>query len=668
MPDQRTVPYGEWPSPISAADVAESGVTLGFVDSLGDEVWWGETRPSEDGRATVVRRKSDGTVEDALPAPWHARSRVHEYGGKAWLPLPGVGGDEPSLVFAHWDDQRLYILEPGTSAPRALTPEPTEPGALRYADPVLSVDGREVHCIREQHVDGRVTRRIVAVPLDGTGSEDPTVVREVAGDSDFLAHPRISPDGRRIAWIAWDHPRMPWEGTELRVADVEGGVATKVRTVLGGPDESVLQPEWADDSTLYAVSDRTGWWNLYRLDVGEPDGDEAQTGVVDPEPLCARDEEFGFPMWVLGYASYRVLDDGRIAVLHGTGTYALGLLDPSSGKLTDVDVPFTVWTPTPVVVAGKDITAVVGSATEPLTVVRIDVATGDVQRLRPSLDRVPDPAYLPEPRSEALPGPDGRVVHAHVFPPHNPDAQPPSGELPPYVVFVHGGPTAQSFPILTLDVAYFTSRGIGVVSVDYGGSTGYGRAYRQLLEGQWGIVDVEDCVAAARALIDKGEADPARIAIRGGSAGGWTTLAALTTTDFFTAGVSYFGVAELLKFAEDTHDFESRYLDSLIGPLPEAHDLYVERAPLSHVDDVSCPVLLLQGSEDQVVPPSQSTMFRDALARKGIPHAYLEFEGEQHGFRKSATIIAAHEAELSFYGQVFGFEPPGVPRVELSTG
>jgi dipeptidyl aminopeptidase/acylaminoacyl peptidase len=260
------------------------------------------------------------------------------------------------------------------------------------------------------------------------------------------------------------------------------------------------------------------------------------------------------------------------------------------------------------------------------------------------------------------------VVHAHVFPPRNPDVQPPSGELPPYVVFVHGGPTAQSWPLLTLDIAYFTSRGIGVVSVDYGGSTGYGRAYRELLEGQWGIVDVEDCVAAAQALVDKGEADGARIAIRGGSAGGWTTLAALTTTDYFSAGVSYFGVAELLKFAEDTHDFESRYLDSLIGPLPEAHDLYVERAPLSHVDEVSCPVLLLQGSEDKVVPPSQSLMFRDALVRKGIPHAYLEFEGEQHGFRKSASIIASHEAELSFYGRVFGFEPPGVPRLELSTG
>ena len=656
MPDHETLPYGAWPSPISAADVAESGVSLGFVDSVGDEVWWGETRASEGGRTTVVRRKADGTVVDALPEPWHARTRVHEYGGKAWLPLPGVGGDEPSLVFAHWDDQRLYVLEPGAT-PRALTPEPPEPGSLRYADPTLSPDGREVLCIREAHVDGKVTRRIVAVPLDGAASEDPTGVLEVAGGSDFLGHPRISPDGQRLAWLAWDHPRMPWEGTEVRVADLEGGVATNVRTVIGGPEESVLQPEWVDDSTLYVVSDRTGWWNLYRLDL---------TGQ-EPEPLCPRDEEFGFPMWVLGFVSYVVLGDGRIAVIHGTGTYSLGILDPASGELTDLDVPFTVWPPYPVLV-GDDLVTVAGSATEPLTVVRIGLDTGDVQRLRSSLDRVPDPAYLPEPRSEALPGPNGRVVHAHVFPPRNPDAQAPDGELPPYVVFVHGGPTAQSFPILNLDIAYFTSRGIGIVSVDYGGSTGYGRAYRELLERQWGIVDVEDCVAAAQALVEAGDADGSRIAIRGGSAGGWTTLAALTTTDYFTAGVSYFGVAELLKFAEDTHDFESRYLDSLIGPLPEAHDVYVERAPLSHVEDASCPVLLLQGSEDEVVPPSQSTMFRDALARKGILHAYIEFEGEQHGFRKSASIIAAHEAELSFYGQVFGFEPPDVARLELSTG
>ena len=311
-------------------------------------------------------------------------------------------------------------------------------------------------------MDGRVTRRIVTVPLDGTGSDDATAVLEVAGDSNFLAHPRISPDGRRITWLAWDHPRMPWEGTELRLADLQGGVATNVRTMLGGPEESVLQPEWADDSTLYAVSDRTGWWNLYRLAIGESDRDEASTDKLpDPEPLCGRDEEFGFPMWVLGYASYRVLADGRIAVLHGTGAYSLGLLDPSSGKLTDVDVPFTVWTPTPAVV-GEDIAAVVGSATEPLTVVRINLGTGDVQRLRPSLDRVPDPAYLPEPRSDALPGPDGAACTPTSTRRATPMRRPPTVSCPPYVVFVHGGPTGAVAPDPDLDIAYFTSRGIGV--------------------------------------------------------------------------------------------------------------------------------------------------------------------------------------------------------------
>jgi dipeptidyl aminopeptidase/acylaminoacyl peptidase len=651
----RELPYGEWPSPIGAGDLARSGVTLGFVAVIGDEVWWEETRPSEDGRTVLVRRRCDGTVGDALPEPWHARSRVHEYGGKAWLPVPGAGGT--ALVFAHWDDQRLYLLEDGLATPRPLTPEPAEPGALRYADPVLNAVGAEVLCVREAHHGGRVTRHIVAVPLDGSAAADATRVREVAGGSDFVAHPRISPDGRHLAWIAWDHPRMPWDGTELRVARLHDGVATSVRSLLGGPEESVLQPEWADDATLYVVSDRTGWWNLYRVlvDTGEA------------EALCPREEEFAFPMWLLGRVSYAVLGDGRLAVLHGTGTYALGILDPADGGLRDLDLPFTVWAST-LAVGDAGLLGVAGNGQEPLTVVRVEPDSGSVERLRPSLEQVPDPAYLPQPRSETLPGPYGRMVHAHVYPPRNPLARAPEGEKPPYVVFVHGGPTGQSLPVLKLDTAYFTSRGIGVVDVDYGGSAGYGRAYRQVLAGQWGIVDVEDCVAAAAALVDRGVADGARLAIRGGSAGGWTTLAALTSTDFFAAGTSYFGVAELLRFAQDTHDFESRYLDGLVGSLPEARDLYVERSPLSHVDRLSCPVLLLQGSDDRVVPPSQSLMFRDALAAKGIPHAYLEFDGEQHGFRKESTIIAAHEAELSFYGQVFGFEPAGVPKLELSTG
>lgn len=414
---------------------------------------------------------------------------------------------------------------------------------------------------------------------------------------------------------------MPWDGTELRVASLVDGVATGVRTAMGGADESVVQPEWGYDGQLYAVSDRSGWWNLYEVDID----------AGSHRALCPREEEFAFPMWLLGFRSYDVLADGRLAVIHGSGSYALGVLDPA------------------------------------ITVVEVDVDSGRLERVRAAAEGVPDPAYLPDCRSEALPGPGGRAVHAQVWAPKNDDCIAPDGERPPYVVFVHGGPTGEAPAELDLKIAYFTSRGIGVVDVNYGGPSGYGRAYRNLLRGQWGVVDVTDCVAAAQALVDRGDADPGRIAIRGGSAGGWTTLAALTDTDFFAAGTSFFGVAELLRFAEDTHDFESRYLDALVGPLPEAHDVYVERAPLSKVDQLSCPVLLLQGADDQVVPRSQALMFRDALARKGIPHAYLEFEGEQHGWRKESTIIAAYEAELSFYGQVLGFTPPDVPVLELTT-
>lgn len=647
------LPHGEWPSPITAPDVARAGVWLGFPTVVGDETWWDETRPAEDGRTVVVRRRADGTVEDLLPAPWSVRTRVHEYGGRAWLPIPRPDA-APALVFAGFADQRLHLLGPG-SEPTPLTPEPEEPAGLRYADPVLGPPG-EVLCVRETHSGGTVTRHVVAVPLDGSAAGDPTAVREVTGGSDFVAHPRLSPDGTRLAWVAWDHPRMPWDGTELRVADLVDGVATAPRTLLGGPTESVLQPEWAGDRRLYALSDRSGWWNLYVLD--------AASGAA--EPLCAREEEFGFPMWLLGFTSYAVLGDGRIAVLHGRGSYALGVLDAATGELTDLDLRLPAWRPY-LSADGHVVGGLTAGPADLETVVRVDVTTGGLDRVKASAESVPDPAYLPLPATETLRGPDGREVHAHVHRPRNGDLTGPDGERPPYLVNVHGGPTAQSYADLQLEIAFFTSRGVGVVDVDYGGSSGYGRAYRERLRGQWGVVDVDDCVAAALALVERGDADGARLAIRGGSAGGWTTLSALTRTDVFAAGTSYFGVAELLRFAADTHDFESRYLDGLIGPLPEARDLYEDRAPLSHVDGLSCPVLLLQGSDDEVVPPSQSLLFRDALVRKGIPHAYLEFEGEQHGFRKQSSIVASLEAELSFYGQVFGFDPPGVPRLELST-
>ena len=646
------IPYGAWPSPIGAEAVAVAGIRLSTpVPGPDGEVWWAEGRPADAGRISVVRRDSSGHVTDVLPAGWSARTRVHEYGGTAWLPLPGGG-----LVFTHWDDQRVYRLDPGAAEPVPLTAEPPKPASWRYADPVLAPAGDEVWWVREAIDDGAVTRSLVAVPLDGSAAGDPRTVSEIVGGSDFLAAARPSPDGRRVAWIAWDHPRMPWDGTELRVGALDAaGTVTKWTTVLGGEAESVLQPEWADDDTLYALSDRSGWWNVYRL----------PAGGGDPTPLCPRAEEFGNPLWQLGYRTYAVLGTGRLVVRHGTDTDALGVLDPTTGELADLPLPFTFWQPE-LAGAGDTLVGIAGSPTEAPAVVRVHVSTGELRRVRQSLEQPPDPAYLPLPRPVTLPGPGERDVHANVYPPRSPDAVAPDGEKPPYVVFVHGGPTSHSPAILDLGKAYFTSRGIGVVDVNYGGSTGYGRAYRERLRRQWGVVDVEDCVAAARALVAAGEADGDRLAIRGGSAGGWTTLAALTGTDVFAAGVSYYGVAELLSFAEDTHDFESRYIDGLVGTLPEDRDVYVERAPLSHVNDLSCPVLLLQGLEDRVVPPSQAELFVEALQRKGIRHAYLTFPGEQHGFRRAETVVAALEAELSFYGQVLGFTPPGVRLLPLS--
>ncbi|MGH8889413.1 MAG: prolyl oligopeptidase family serine peptidase [Acidothermaceae bacterium] len=655
-------PYGSWTSPITTSDLARGGVRLGFPDLVarpGDrpDVWWSEGRPAEGGRQVIVSQARG----DLLPAPFNARTRVHEYGGLAWLALParaGAAADvEPSLIFAEWSDQRLYRIEPGSS-PQPVTPEPPTKAGWRYADFILSADGREIWCVREEHSpDGEVSRAIVAVPIDGSAAADPTKVRIVVAGSQFYAWPRVSPDGRRIAWIAWDHPHMPWDSTQLRIGTLIDGVVSDWRLVLGAPDESVLQPAWVpgDPDHLYVLSDRSNWWNIYKI---------AAAGGP-PQALAPAAEEFAGPLWEIGSSFFSVLDDGRLLVRRTNPEHPLGILDPATGHVEPLDLPFSSWNSV-VHSDGKAAVGIGAGPSIPSSVVKIDLASGTHEILRQSVAEIPDASYLPQPRSITTTGPGRRDVHAIVYPPRNPDFVAPQGELPPYIVFVHGGPTSASSAAFRLEYAYFTSRGIGIIDVNYGGSTGYGRDYRERLRGQWGIVDVEDCVAAVEGLAAAGEADPARLAIRGGSAGGWTTLAALTRTKAFAAGVSYFGVAELLKFAHDTHDFESRYLDGLIGPLPEAHDVYVERAPLSHVDDVSCSVLLLQGLEDKVVPPSQAEMFRDALAAKGIRHAYLAFEGEQHGFRKAETVIAAHEAELSFYGQIFGFTPPGVAVLELS--
>lgn len=646
-----TAAYGSWTSPISAADLARGEHPVQAGRFVGAEFWWSELVPSEAGRYAVLRRTPGGEVSTVLPAPWNARTRVHEYGGGAWT----VTADG-ALIFANFADQRLYRLDAGAVDPIALTPEPSQPAALRYAD--LQLVGRaEVWCVRETHApDGAITRDLAAVPLDGTAAADTGAIRSVVSGSHFLTGARVSPDGRRLAWLAWEHPQMPWDGTELRVGDIGAdGVVASYDVLAGSTTESVLQPEWLDDGHLYLISDRTGWWNLYRTDLAG--------GLV---ALCPMAADFGVPLWNLDMRTYGILPDGRLATIRTLGVDELAVLDPEAGTLTDVelgDLQTLRW-------ASMDGTRVVlrsGGARSATALRSVDVATGEVVELRRSTDVVPDATYFPEARPMTFRGTGDRDVHAIVYPPHNPDFVAPEGERPPYVAFVHGGPTAHVSPLQQPNVAYLTSRGIGVVDVNYGGSTGYGREYRERLRGRWGIVDVEDTVAALLGLVDAGLADPARLAIEGGSAGGWTVLSALTTSDVFACGVSYFGVAELVEFAATTHDFESRYLDGLIGPLPQARELYDTRAPVNNVDGLSCPVLLLQGLDDPIVPPAQAEMFRDALVRKGIPHAYRAYEGESHGFRKAETIIDAQEAALSFYGQIMGFDPPGVPMLPLVT-
>jgi len=694
--------YGTWKSPISAADVARGATKVGFPSFAGEEVWWQESRPDEGGRVTIVASAGPSDApRELLAAPWYARTRVHEYGGRSYLPVPSA--DEPGrfdLVFANFADQRLYRLQAagaGAGEPTPLTPD----GAgFRFADLTLSPDGREIWCVREIsrpddgkpeagfHVGGgmKVNRAIVAVPLDGSaagrgagdgGAEDDgaQAIRVLVSGADFFAFPTPSPDGTRLAWINWDHPRMPWDGTELRVGAVTGAdggarVADSA-LIVGGPQESVLAPRWRNDESLYAISDASGWWNLYEV---------AAVAGATPRPLHPAEEEFAGPLWQLGGRPFELLSDGRLAVLHGLGELQLAALDPATGTLDDIHLPGYRTGHPELATSGTAIANVAGGPAAPWAVLRVVPAAAGAadscfEIMSEQSTAGPDPAYLPDARPVQLSGgADGRVIHALVYPPGNPHAAAADGERPPFIVFIHGGPTSSALPVVSLEKAFFTSRGIGVIDVNYGGSSGYGRAYRELLRGQWGIVDVADAMHAALALAASGEADGGRLGIRGGSAGGWTALAAVTSGPaltglskaVFSAATPYYGVSDLRPFALDTHDFESRYLDELIGPLPEADALYAERAPVGHVTALTCPVLLLQGLDDPIVPPAQSETIAAELTAHGIPHAYIAFEGESHGFRKAETVIASLEAELAFYGQVFGFAPPGIAPIKLS--
>lgn len=637
------LPYGSWPSPLSAEAVTAGAPRLDGARFVGAdaEIWWGVSVPAEGGRTAVRRRTADDAAEDVLPAPWNARSTVHEYGGGAW-----TTSDDGELLFVEKSDQRIWAMRIGAE-PRPLT---AETAGIRHGG--LSFQSGRLLAIRETDGPGRTPRReIVAVPLDGSAVGDAARVRVLATGSDFLAQPALSPDGGSLAWIAWDHPDMPWDRTRLLVRDLETDAE---ETIVVG-ETAPLQPVWAASGDLFFVDDPSGRWNLFRWN--------AAAGV---SPVAPADADTGGPLWNLGMRWFGVSEGDRILAVHTNGRDELAVIDAETAQTTAMPVPLTAEVTVADVRGSRALVIGAGIAT-PAAVWIVDLE--DPESAAPITPATAewDESWLPEPRTVRLDGPDG-AVHAYDYPPTNPDVCAPDDELPPYIVRVHGGPTSHVAPSANAKIAYFTSRGIGVLDVNYGGSTGYGRAYRERLRGQWGIVDVEDVARAAAGLAAAVIADPDRLAIEGGSAGGWTVLAALTRTDVFSAGVSRYGVGDARALAADTHDFEAHYLDGLIGPLPDAEEIYRERSPLSHPERFRVPLLLLQGAEDAVVPPSQAESIREALRAQGVPHGYVVYEGEGHGFRRRETLVHALESELAFLGEVFGFDTPDVPPFALEVG
>ena len=650
MTDVVRRPCGSWPTPITADLVVQASRSLSGVALDGEVAYWSEMRPEEGGRTQIVRLAPGGEPVDALPAGANARTQVHEYGGGAWWVRDGV------IWYVEWADQRLRRIEPGAE-PVAVTPEPPEGVSVRWADgDVHPQDGR-VALVRETHPAGSrgavdVVNEIVV--LDSAGEED-----VVVSGPDFVSDPRWSPDGASLAWLEWDHPAMPWDASTLKVQTGMGVV-----TVAGGvdqPDEGVCQPQWAPDGSLWFCTDRNDWWSLYRW-----------TAEGDVEQMLHVAGEVGEPKWQFANTRYAFLGDGRVvvAVVH-EGTDSTYLLE-RDGTLIELPVGSTCVSS--LVAAGDAVVLIGSSAVEEPAVLRFVIGQSkgellsQVQTLSVQRDLGIDPGWFSLPEHIEFPGGDGRPTYANFYPPTNPGVQPLDGELPPVIVTIHGGPTSSAVPTLSLSRQFWTSRGFAVVDVDYGGSTGYGRAYRNRLRGEWGLLDVGDCVGAVRWLTDQGRVDPERALIRGGSAGGFTVLMALATSEVFAAGADYFGVADVEALALETHKFESRYLDGLIAPYPEGRDIYTERSPLTHLDSLTSPLVVLQGSEDQVVPQDQAEMIVNALRQKGQPVAYRLYDGEQHGFRQAANIKDSLLAELSFYSQVLGFELPAaesIPTLEI---
>lgn len=631
MTPQLTAPFGSWKSPITTELMTASSISLGQLAIDGRDIYWLEGRPLEGGRYALMRLTPGLSPVECLPAEFNVRTRVHEYGGAAFAVFDEV------IYFVNFRDQHLYCQKPGGFL-EVLTPG----DGRRYADLTLDRLRERLICVREDHTGaGEAVNTIVAIPLNEGG--DGSVLVE---GCNFYSNPRLTPDGSRLAWLCWNHPNMPWDGCELWSAEVlANGMLGKKELVAGGRDESIFQPEWSPEGVLHFVSDRSGWWNLYRA---------VKTGI---EPLYPLEAEFGEPQWVFGLRTYGFISGREILCTYTqAGVWKLARLDIDRKTLTALDEPYSEYGD---IHTGNGFSVFkAGSATRPLAILKQDLATGRIEVLRQAFEPSIDAGYFSVPQAVEFPTEKGLTAHGIFYPPTNKDYAAPGGGTPPLIVISHGGPTGSTSTSLDYGIQYWTSRGLAVLNVNYGGSSGYGRAYRMRLKGNWGIVDVDDCCNGARWLAEKGLVDPRRLAIRGGSAGGYTTLAALVFKNVFSAGASHYGVSDLEALATDTHKFESRYLDNLVGPYPERRDRYVARSPIHHLQKLVTPLILFQGDEDKVVPPAQSRLMYEAVRAKGVPVAYLLFAGEQHGFRKAENIRRCYEAELYFYSRVLKFELP----------
>jgi len=628
----QTAPYGSWRSPITSDLIVGEQIEFEQIEVEGQDIYWIELHPQEGGRYVIVHRTPDGRISDLTPPPYNARSAVHEYGGRAFAVY------QDTLYFSNYNDHRIYRQTIG-EAPVPLT----APGPLYYADMVVDPHRLRLHCVLEDHSRGDEEPVNSLISVDLVSGE---IAQTLADGNDFYSSPRLSPDGSRLAFVTWNHPDMPWDRAELWVGHFDGnGALGDLQQVAGDGEEAVLQPEWAPDGSLVFVSDRSDWWNLYRWD-----GEQA-------EPLLEMPAEFGRPQWLLGRPSYGFTDAEHIAAAYvANGVWHFGLLDTASKSLTEIETPFSeYWWPRPLP-GGEQVVFIGGSPTAATAIALLDLQSGEHSILRRNFRLDLDPGYLSSPQPIEFPTADGQTAHGLYYPPHNQAFQAPTDQLPPLIVRIHGGPTSAVKHELNLEFQFWTSRGFALLNMDYRGSTGYGRPYRQSLYGQWGVAEVQDCIHGARYLVERRLADPQRLIIAGKSAGGYTTLQALTTDETFKAGASRYGVSDLTALTQQTHKFEVHYLEKLVGPYPQRQDLYRQRSPLHHSERLSSPVIFFQGLEDKVVPPEQSARMAQALREKGVPVAYVTFEGEGHKFRRAENLKRALENELYFYSRVFGFE------------